>query len=122
MRLLGYAEFTESNMQQNSGDPFHQRIFIPKLNGSATIAWHFQSWNLALTAQHTGKRFSTTDNSDFLHDFRVFHTNLSKSIFIFKVFTTLELNVQNLGGKSYYIMPGKPMPGRSLMCTIKIKI
>lgn len=122
LRLLGYAEFTESNMQQNSGDPFHQRIFIPKLNGSATIAWHFQSWNLALTAQHTGKRFSTTDNSDFLHDFRVFHTNLSKSIFIFKVFTTLELNVQNLGGKSYYIMPGKPMPGRSIMCTIKIKI
>jgi len=112
------------NIAGSTNDEFSERrqlVYMPGIvvNQSIRITWKGFSGNYTLN--HTGKRYTTTDNSRYLPGYLVQDIALSKTILLSRSAFRMQLNVNNLANKYYQVIAWQPMPGRNFSFSLQYR-
>lgn len=89
-----------------------QLIYVPRHRGGINLG--FSIWNLGIFYNHeiTGKRFTSSDNSQWLPSYHTGDIGLYWKHKIFNHQLGLNLTVENLWNSPYQIIANRPMPLR----------
>jgi vitamin B12 transporter len=110
-------------VKQAESGPEYQQIFVPLYNGNIALSWHRHKYQFSVNTQLVGLRYIQTDNLASLPAYALVNAQwrypavLTKKGVVFDV----GLQTQNLTQTSYFSMPGRPMPGRSVQFTLWIQ-
>lgn len=110
-------------VKQAESGPEYQQIFVPLYNGNIALSWHRPKYQFSVNTQLVGLRYIQTDNQSSLPAYALVNAQwrypavLTKKGVVFDV----GLQTQNLTQTSYFSMPGRPMPGRSVQFTLWIQ-
>ncbi len=110
-------------VKQAESGPEYQQIFVPLYNGNIALSWHRPKYQFSVNTQLVGLRYIQTDNLASLPAYALVNAQwrypavLTKKGVVFDV----GLQTQNLTQTSYFSMPGRPMPGRSVQFTLWIQ-
>jgi iron complex outermembrane receptor protein len=85
--------------------------YTPNHNAGAVFRVEKNWFSMAYLHQWTGKRFTTSDNSEQLEGFST--GNLLGQVFFKKAKVALDFRLENLWNAPYQIIAYRPMPGRS---------
>jgi len=96
----------------------NQLVYIPENQINALLRLSWQHFYSVFTASYTGKRFLTTDNSQYLPQYSVSDLTLGTKINAGNIFFDLGFIVENLFNTSYQNIAYYPMPGRSFLVSI----
>ena len=117
----GYA-FTKAAIEGEKTDnekfSRNQLVYIPENQINALLRLSWQHFYSVFTASYTGKRFLTTDNSQYLPQYSVSDLTLGSKINAGNIFFDLGFIVENLFNTSYQNIAYYPMPGRSFLVSI----
>ncbi len=123
------GEYVHAQVQKQPESTQYAQIFIPDFMGFLSVAMDRKKWALKLEIQHTGNRFTQTDNQAWLPGYRLIHAAwVWKSMEIMslknkeKLKAEISLEGRNLGNVQYQNMPGRPMPGRTIGIYLNITI
>lgn len=89
-----------------------QLIYIPQHTASAMLFLHNGPWQARASMQHTGKRYTTSDNSRYLPPFILFNLEAGRQWKIKNHPLTTSLQINNILNTSYQSVAWYPMPGR----------
>lgn len=117
-------DFVKSKMKWEPDSREMQRIFIPSFSGQGSIYFETVHSKLVLNNLYTGKRFTTSDNSDFLSGYFIINVTYEyKSIFKSNgVNSDIYIQCMNIFNADYQVIPGRPMPLRGVEAGLKIKL
>ncbi|MDX2002859.1 MAG: TonB-dependent receptor plug domain-containing protein [Chitinophagales bacterium] len=88
-------------------------IYTPRHVASGYIRVAFQGWYLSYNHQFTGKRYTTSDNSESLQAFTTGEIIVGKQFLKALKGLDIFVNVKNLWNESYQNIAWRPMPGRA---------
>ena len=100
---------------------FHS-LFVPEFTGSGSMKVHCNDWIFVASCQGQSSRYVSTDNLYKLSGFALFSCMLGKSVFISRFKTTLSAGADNIFNHVYQVMPGRPMPMRSLWMKLTMNL
>ena len=119
LQLGGMSNYTRSSL---TSGPYKnlQMIYMPTWNNSGFIMVGNTHFGLTYRHQITGKVFTTFDHAEHLEAFQIssiecHYTNIWPKVGL--IFETY-LRANNLFNQAYSLMPGFPMPGRTLQIGI----
>ena len=110
---FSYTRSTNENSRR-TGDPSlgKQLIYVPRQQGSASLAWQSAGWYIAYLQEWAGRTYILSDNSDWLPGFTVGALRLSRD-WRWKPFSgRLYVKLENLWGEHYELVANRPLPGR----------
>lgn len=86
--------------------------YVPRdqMKGHSTLTWGFAA--LTVHSRYTGRRYVTSDGSDFLSEYVVVNTQLGLTYELLGLETELSIEIDNLFDTNYQSMGGRPMPPR----------
>lgn len=95
-----------------------QLIYVPEnmFNGSGRIV--LGNFSGGITSSFTGKRYTTTDNSEFLPGYFLLNLNTGYSFRLNRSWFDLILRAENILNKHYEVIAWYPMPGRSFLFSV----
>ncbi len=96
-----------------------QLMYVPKHALNHSIRMTFKGISFNYIVNHTGRRYTTTDNSRYLPAFVVQDLTLSKTFRVRKSTYTTQLAVNNIGNTPYQVIAWQPMPCRSFIFSVK---
>ncbi len=101
-----------------------QLIYTPVSNGNLGFLVSFKSIFLNYGHVFTGKRFTTTDNSDSnsLPAYQIGSLKLGKGFRLEPFQFQVQVAVENLLNETYEVIAARPMPGRYYRLEMKIQI
>jgi iron complex outermembrane receptor protein len=110
-------------VKQAAGGQEYQQIFVPLYNGNIALSWHRPKNQFAVNTQFVGDRFIQTDNLASLPAYALVNATWRLTGLLNPKGFRMDVGVQtqNLTQTSYYSMPGRPMPGRSVQFTLWIQ-
>jgi hypothetical protein len=110
-------------VKQAAGGQEYQQIFVPLYNGNIALSWHRPKNQFAINTQFVGDRFIQTDNLASLPAYALVNATWRHTGLLNPKGFRMDVGVQtqNLTQTSYYSMPGRPMPGRSVQFTLWIQ-
>lgn len=115
------AQYTRERSRPDSDN---QTAYTPRNSGAAALqaAWH--GWSLAASALLTGQRWAANDNraDNRLKPWQSLDAQLAYRRTIGHAALTASFNADNLTGHNYQIIRNFPMPGRTLMAAIEVKL
>lgn len=125
-RLNGsYNHTLATNLQEFRGNREaigKQLIFTPRNKASLQAQLHFKSWNLGLDELFTDRRFSRSDESEYLPHFWLTNLSLGHQIRIDKSLLAARITVHNLFNYHYQVIPFYAMPGRIWELSLNYKL
>ena len=91
-----------------------QLIYTPVLNGGLSLTFHIRQWHLGFQQVLTGKRYTTTDNSEAnaLSAFQISELSLGKNWPLIAGMLRTQATIGNLFNADYQAIAARPMPGR----------
>ena len=89
-----------------------QLIFTPVHKASLQGQLHYKKWHLFLNELYTGKRFSRSDETEYLPSFLLTNIGLGYRFSLNKNILSARLSAQNLFNYHYQVIPFYAMPGR----------
>jgi len=117
--ILGSYDYVFSQIYSSAYSEAKQRIFVPKHTAFLQIIYQRFGFQVNGNVTYTGKRFTTSDNSDFMPSFWLFSSNISKTIWNKeKSSANLVFQCENISNLLYQNMPGKPMLPRNYLITL----
>jgi len=96
-----------------------QLIYTPLHRGTAYGKVQYKMWNTGLNFQYTSKRFTLSDNSEFLEGFGLWDWSLSKEMKLKKHQFLATLQIKNLMNINYQNLPNYAMPRRNFMLQLR---
>jgi iron complex outermembrane receptor protein len=106
----------------NSGSVGRQLIYTPLYTANSNLSAGFRNSSIFCLVQYAGYRFTTTDNSSWLHPYVVISLRATQSLNFLRCRLVLFAAVNNLLDQEYAVLAGRPMPLRSIECGITIHI
>ncbi|MDE6321645.1 MAG: TonB-dependent receptor [Muribaculaceae bacterium] len=102
----------------------NQIPYIPRHSFSVALMPSWRKWELNLAGVYTGVRWSSRENSDdnYLAPWLVVDASLSRVINIGNMEWKACLQVNNLTDRHYQVIRNYPMPGRSYIASLTLKI
>ncbi len=97
-----------------------QLIYTPQQKAIANIGIEFMRFRLSGSYNYVGKRFTTSDNSEFLLPYSTFNLDLSKTFTMPSFMLKAYIQVYNINNESYQIIKYYPVAGRSFQIGITI--
>jgi len=117
----GYA-FTKANVAGGSIDNHvlsrNQLIYIPEHQINALLRLYWRHYYSAFNSIYTGKRFLTSDNSQYLPQYSVSDLTLGTKMNAGNISFDLGFIIENLFNERYQNIAYYPMPGRSFLISI----
>jgi iron complex outermembrane receptor protein len=99
-----------------------QLIYVPMHRMNVSLVSGFKGFQCSVDVSHTGRVFTSTDNTESLPSFTVFDMHIAKSFFIQRQAISIAFAVYNLANTYYQTMPFRAMPGRYFECTLKFNL
>lgn len=96
-----------------------QLIYVPEHILVQNVYLNFSGFSLGYDFNHTGRRYTTTDNSRYLPGFAIHDLSLSKKFTAGQSVFSLRFAVNNLTGKNYQVVAWQPMPGRNFELSVR---
>jgi iron complex outermembrane receptor protein len=95
-----------------------QLIYVPEhqLNGSIRAA--YRNFSSSISGSFTGKRYTTTDNSESLPGYVLLNLGTGYSFRLNRSWLDLTFRVDNILKKQYEVIAWYPMPGRSCIFSV----
>lgn len=106
----------------NDGSIGKQIPYTPRYNGQANLGFSYRKLSVNYNHTYTGYRFTTSDESDFIHPYHtgnlqlMYQANLNKHSFWF----TGQCN--NIWNAQYQVVEFRPMPGINWLFGVKADI
>lgn len=120
---LNYTHNKSVKTSENyKGDPAYlkQIIYIPLDDAKASLNLSYKDFGTNFIYNFIGKRFTDSDNRNFLSYASVIDCNVSYQLNISSVSSELRLEVNNLFNEDYQILSGYPMPLRNINLSLRI--
>jgi iron complex outermembrane receptor protein len=90
-----------------------QLIYIPAQTSSSGLSFNLRRFCISVLHNYVSERFVTTDNSEFLPSYHLFHLNASYSIEFGSMSCNLFSQLNNIGNETYHVVLRRPMPMRT---------
>jgi iron complex outermembrane receptor protein len=123
-KLRQETEWVYAEVKNQESAAWYHPIFIPDLMLSTQLNWQYKSWTAGISWNHTGNRFTTTDNSSLLPMYSLWRFVLEYRHQIKMTQLNFPFNWQlvlhNLTNTIYENMPGRPMPPRNVELKLNI--
>lgn len=111
----------ESRISQSDESLGKQLIYVPEQSLSSTLTILHRDFVLMYDHSITGKRYTTSDNSEFLPLYNIGNVSLAKDVHMRKHSFSVRFEVNNLWGEIYQAVAFYPMPGRYSGLSLKYK-
>jgi iron complex outermembrane receptor protein len=116
LSLFMHAQHVNSRIDKN--DHSHdlegkQLIYIPAQTSSSGLSFNLRRFCISVLHNYVSERFVTTDNSEFLPSYHLFHLNASYSIEFGSMSCNLFSQLNNIGNETYHVVLRRPMPMRT---------
>ncbi len=115
-KLRMEADFGDPRIHQSDKpqDPAlgHRLLYYPAWKTTSLLMFHRGAWQTALSHSYTGKRFITSDNSQWLNGWQEFDWALSYTLHFAKAKLLCKVQILNLFNKNHEFFPYRPLPGR----------
>ncbi len=98
-----------------------QLIYVPVHNALCNLAIVYKGFFIRYNHTYTGKRFTTTDNADFLDDYFLGNLFFKKTITLGSIKFNLNAQINNVWNKDYQVMEFRAMPLRYFEVGISLK-
>jgi outer membrane cobalamin receptor len=95
-----------------------QIVYVPEHIFNAVMKVSFKNYYSSLMACYTGKRYTTTDNSEYLPGYLLNNASTGIKFYKGKSLFDIVLKVDNLFNVNYQAIAWYPMPGRSFNLSI----
>jgi len=118
---LQYSYNRSRNLDAVEGKDM-QLIYVPENQFNGSIRTVFRNFSGGLTGCYTGKRYTTTDNTEFLSGYTLFNVSLGYNFRIDRNYFELTLRAENLLNKQYEVIAWYPMPGRSFIFSVTYRL
>ena len=111
-----FADMTFNAASRQSTDSTNgkQLLYIPKAVCSIGISARFLGFSLSVSEMYTSKRFIVDDESAWLPEYWLTNMNLSTALHVNPLRLDVRIELSNLFDRDYQVLPGYPMPGRTL--------
>jgi vitamin B12 transporter len=121
-KVNAFADMTFNAASRKSTDSTNgkQLLYTPKAECSFGISIRMMGLNCTITEMYTSKRFIAEDASAWLPEYWLTDFNLSTVLSLSPLRLNLRAEVSNLFNIDYQVLPGYPMPGRTLRFTLGI--
>ncbi len=122
VRLNAAHTITDSRDKTDRSQPsFGQPLrYVPRHTVDMDASARWRSLELGITADRTGRRFVTTDASEWLDSYFVLAARLRGRVATDLGFIDATVFVENVGGAEYQVMSGYPMPPRHIRFQITL--
>ncbi len=90
----------------------HRLLYYPAWRSTSLLSYRKGAFQSALGHSYTGKRFTTTDNTQWLNAWQQFDFSLSYTLFFAEAKLELKFQLLNLFNKNHEFFPYRPLPGR----------
>jgi iron complex outermembrane receptor protein len=99
-----------------------QLVYVPINQHLFWLSVKYKSFYVSYQHGVTGHRFTSSDNRSFLEAYQTGNFFMGRSFVYRNVPVQFQLQVFNIWGENYQVMPARPMPLQHYMLTITIKI
>lgn len=106
----------------NEGILNKQLLYVPSHKATFQTKFYYKSFLAGYQQHFTGKRFTTSDNSDFLKAYSVADIFLHKQLTIKKIRLDFSFNVKNIWNTTYQTIEWRPMPLRHYEVGLKFTL
>lgn len=121
----GYTYALSTNQSKISGiDEAYQKqlIYVPKHRYYLNFSMQYKTYLMSYNHHYTGKRFVSSDNSEFLPAYSLGNITFRKDFNIEKKGLYIQFEILNLWNTEYQSIPFYPMPGRHYKLSINTQI
>lgn len=116
--------FTRATVQESSqprdGAIGQQLIYTPEHQGRGRLSLNWSGWHLSYSHNFTGRRYTLSDNSQWLTGYWLGQMRLSYSWRCNRLGGSLDFNIHNLWNTPYTVIADRPMPGRNYALSLNI--
>ncbi len=99
-----------------------QLIYTPLYRATAYTEWAGKRGQIGINFQYTGKRFTLSDNSEFLNGFGLWDAQISKTMDWKKHQFTVRIQAKNILNKSYQNLQNYAMPARHFLWNLNYQL
>ena len=114
------AELCRANMVKN--DIRFNALFVPQFSGASLLKLHHSQWFLNIGCNWQSMRYTSTDNLSILPGYGLLSLQTGRNILYRQHIMAFSAGADNILNQSYEVMPGRPMPLRSVWFKINIHI
>lgn len=103
----------EAGTNENDNAIGRQLIYTPRYTGQSALTCTYKDITLLLTQSYTGYRFTSTDNTTWLHPYYLANAKIAYKYVFKTVMVEFFAGVNNLFNKDYMAVANRPMPLRN---------
>ncbi len=103
----------EEGTNENDNAIGRQLIYTPRYTGQSALTCTYQGFTLLFTQSYMGYRFTSTDNTSWLHPYYLANAKLAYKYAFNKVTIEFFAGVNNIFNKDYMAVANRPMPLRN---------
>lgn len=103
----------EEGSNENDNAIGRQLIYTPRYTGQSALTCTYQGITFLFTQSYTGYRFTSTDNTSWLHPYYLANAKLAYNYAFDKVMVEFFAGVNNIFNKDYMAVANRPMPLRN---------
>jgi vitamin B12 transporter len=122
--LFVHAQHVNSQIAKNDHLPElegRQLIYVPSQTASSGLSFNRKSFCFSLLHNYVSERFVTTDNTESLPAYHLFHLNASYSIEFGNMSCNLFSQINNIANQTYHVVLRRPMPLRTWQAGIQFE-
>lgn len=103
----------EAPTNENDNAIGRQLIYTPRYTGQSTLTCMYKDLTFLFTQSYTGYRFTSTDNTTWLHPYYLANARLAYKYSFQRVMVEFFAGVYNIFDKNYMAVANRPMPLRN---------
>ncbi len=105
----------------NNNSRFHA-LFVPRVSGATSLRLSIKQWFVYASEQWQSMRYISTDNLSSMPAYGLFSVQSGRNLTYRQHAIVLAAGADNVFNRNYEVMPGRPMPLRSLWLKINVQI
>jgi len=115
------SSVNEKQKSPNDASVNKQIIYTPKHIARGLISAYYKNVGLYVENNYTGKRYTSSDNLDWLEPYFMVNTGINYTIKRKHIIITSKIDVINLLNEDFMIVSGNPMPLRYYQFGLNVK-
>jgi iron complex outermembrane receptor protein len=116
----GSGEWCEAQITRES--KVYNALFVPGFTGAGQLKIQHKNAFIKINYHGQSERFISTDNLSFLPAYALLSCHVGKEFSRFTHHLLLAAGADNIFNQTYQVMPGRPMPMRTLWMKITLKL
>ncbi|MGN6478376.1 MAG: hypothetical protein ACTHKV_14225, partial [Flavipsychrobacter sp.] len=113
---------TEQSYIAGDGSIGKQIPYSPRYNGQLNIGFYFRNIYFNYNHTYTGYRFITVDESSWLMPYNTGNVSAGYDFKLNRSSLQFSLQCNNLWNENYFVVSGRPMPGRNWLAGISFSM